>query len=164
MRRERDTAWVNEYVSGVQFAKKGVRSETRCGVLDLGRWAVAFALVLIVQVPGALWGQSGPTIGTFPAQWQKTPVCSNFNANASSGTAIVAEAQAQPPSTDIYINTRTKIWKEWLTQSTILHEALHNLSGLNDSALAEILGTSLTATGATNTINKVLVKNGCAGN
>ncbi len=80
---------------------------------------------------------------------------------------IIAEAQTQPPGTDVYLNTNpafSKLVQKKLTQSTILHEALHNLTGLEDPALMETLGTSPGPNGATDTINQVLVQNGCAGN
>ena len=108
------------------------------------------------------WNITDTNKSTFPKQWQKTPVCSNFNPSDTKLT--VAEAQLQPPATDVYINTRQKVWKKYLTQSTILHEALHNLTGLEDDALAETLGTRTTSTGGTTTINAVLVSNGCAAN
>jgi hypothetical protein len=112
----------------------------------------------ISMYDAGLWDHTVINQRTFPAQWQQTPVCASITA------ATVAEAQVQKPATDVYINSRKNVWKNYLTQSTLLHEALHGLTGLNDPGLAETLGTSLTATGATYPINQVLVRNGCAAN
>jgi hypothetical protein len=112
----------------------------------------------ISMYQAGLWDHTVKNQPTFPAQWQETAVCASFSPR------IVAEAQVQPPATDVYINSQAKVWSKYLTQSTLLHEALHGLTGLNDPALAEALGTSVTKTGATTPINEALVKNGCAGN
>jgi len=111
-----------------------------------------------------LWDITVENKPTFPSQWHKTAVCHAISPSRSGLT--VALAQVQPPliATDVYINSSSRVWSKYLTQSTILHEALHNLTGLPDAALAETLGTSVTITGATDTINKALVRNGCAGN
>lgn len=89
-------------------------------------------------------------------------MCAAFTNSTNSIT--VAEAQLQPPATDVYINTNARVLKKYLTQSTILHEALHNLTGLEDPALAEALGTSPTPGGSTTPINTALVQGGCAAN
>jgi hypothetical protein len=112
----------------------------------------------ISMYEAGMWNAHDENKPTFPSVWQKTAVCQTFN------TWIVAEAQLQPPGTDVYLNADPKVWKTYLAQSTVLHEALHNLTGLQDPALAEVLGTSLTSTGATTPINTVLVQNGCAAN
>lgn len=46
---------------------------------------------------------------------------------------------ANGPATDVYINTNPKTLKS-LTQATILHEVLHNLTGMYDEQLENLLG------------------------
>jgi hypothetical protein len=88
-------------------------------------------------------------------------VCQSFWSGGSwSGT--VALAQSQPPGTDVYIATQKSATPN-LTQSTILHEALHNLTGLSDEDLYRALtGTAFPKGSPTSIINKPLVDNGCA--
>lgn len=94
---------------------------------------------------------------------------------------IIAEAQIQPlfTSTDIYVYTgkgkdsQNRTALQDLTQSTVLHETLHNLSGMDDPSLYYAL-TCATAifpngmgcrrlTGSnTDVINAMLVQYGCA--
>ena len=95
---------------------------------------------------------------------KKTPVCSDFS--GASKDKVIAAAQTQPPGTDVYINT-SKLKK--LTQSTILHEALHNLTGLEDIVddpnildLKGLLGIPRTSNG-TEDINRILEAKGCVG-
>ena len=116
----------------------------------------------ISMYEAGFWNAHNENQPTFPGVWQKTAVCQTFNVGVNK--RIVAVSQIQPPATDIYINTNPKVRTKYLTQSTILHEALHNLTRLEDDALAEMLGTGVAADGATNTINDVLVRNGCAAN
>jgi hypothetical protein len=73
----------------------------------------------------------------------------------------VAVAQTQAPATDVYVNSRRM---KFFTQSTILHEALHNLTGLEDGDLKALLGLASTSTSATDDINKQLEQNSCAAN
>jgi len=69
--------------------------------------------------------------------FKKTPVCGVFGSFVNSGGKVVidkdlvtAAAQAaNPPGTDVYINPNDL---GHLTQGTILHEVLHNLTGLAD--------------------------------
>jgi hypothetical protein len=69
--------------------------------------------------------------------YKNTPVCGLFKVykgNAPQGLTVAA-AQVTPPSgtpaTDVYVNTSKQALK-LLTQGTILHETMHNLSGLDD--------------------------------
>jgi hypothetical protein len=69
----------------------------------------------------------------------------------------------QPPGTDVYIATQAKAL-HYLTQSTILHESLHNLTGLDDGDLYyRLSGQRLCTTCKSDLINVVLVQNGCGG-
>jgi hypothetical protein len=102
----------------------------------------------------------------------------------TAASQILVVPPASGPATDVYINTRPKALK-YLTQGEILHEALHNLTGLYDFVelkwrslygyqppydLKTFVGIELTpgvdpnSTGATNDISKALLTNGCAGN
>ncbi|MGO9241049.1 MAG: IPT/TIG domain-containing protein [Bryobacteraceae bacterium] len=115
----------------------------------------------ISMYDAGLWAAADVGKPTFPVQWRKTPVCSNMNSDK-----IVAEAQIQSPATDVYINTRRNVLRKYLSQSTILHEALHNLTSLDDDGLEEYLCLAPTASQGypTDVINKVLIQNGCAPN
>ncbi len=61
-------------------------------------------------------------------------------------TFAVAASQLRPPATDVYINTafapktysQRYAW-EYLKQATIVHEALHNVTGKNDDDLESLL-------------------------
>lgn len=108
-----------------------------------------------------LWtAKQAATNPIFPRAFQRSPVCGNF------GIGTVAMAQTQSPATDVYINTTASLLKTYLTQSTILHEALHNLTGLDDDDVETLLGLPPTASkgSPTDVINKTLVANGCAAN
>ena len=102
----------------------------------------------ISMYDAGLWGLNDLNKPTFPLHWQKTPICQNFTASSPN----VAEAQVQSPATDAYINPRQNILRRYFSQSTILHEALHNLTGFPDPALAEVLGTAIPSSGATDII------------
>jgi hypothetical protein len=82
-------------------------------------------------------------------------------------------AQVQWPRTDVYILTNPKTGKlgvvkgaqvfNTFTESTIVHEALHNLTGLGDPDLRVFLGLPTpNDTNNTTDINAALVANGCA--
>ena len=66
----------------------------------------------------------------------------------------------------MYVNTKSNVLKKYLAQSTILHEALHNLTSMGDDDVESLLGLTPTASkgAATDVINKALVTNGCAAN
>ena len=114
----------------------------------------------ISMYDAGLWTANDTTKPTFPVQWTKTPVCADFSQNSG----YVAEAQTQPPATDVYVNTNPKIFKKYLQQNTILHECLHNLTRLGDGMLEILLGLpDTTADGkGTVVINKTLENHGCA--
>jgi hypothetical protein len=79
--------------------------------------------------------------------------------SSNGGDLTVAMAQTQPPATDVYINTHAL---SYLTQGTILHESLHNLTGKNDPDLKIMLDLPK-GTSATDDINHKLEAAGCAG-
>jgi hypothetical protein len=71
-------------------------------------------------------GKGGPARPTF-STLKNSPVCTQLA--GANKDAVDAFAQTAPPHTDIYINpTRYK----HITQGTILHELLHNLTDLED--------------------------------
>lgn len=74
-------------------------------------------------------------------------------------------AQTQPPGTDVYLGTMKQAWQR-LTQSTVFHESLHNLTGLGDDELYNFLtGTGKGLNGQPSVvISTILLNNGCAGN
>jgi hypothetical protein len=119
-----------------------------------------------------LWTEDDVTNKYFPVQWKKTPVCANFQDLPGKNPTV---AMAQAWGIDVYINTKTSIRKRYLRQSTIVHEALHNLTGRSDPKLFQLLGitpelieslglTEAVNRGATNVINVVLDLHGCAAN
>jgi hypothetical protein len=114
-----------------------------------------------------LWTSKDVSAPTFPREYMRTPVCSWFFRNT------IAMAQVQWPRTDVYILTNPKTGKlgvvkggqvfNTLTESTIVHEALHNLTGLGDPDLRVFLGLPKpNDPNDTTDINAALVANGCA--
>jgi hypothetical protein len=102
-----------------------------------------------------------------------TPVCSVFVPYRNTkgkvmqpSSVILAEAQGvNPPATDIYLNTASSdLLRDWLAQSTILHEALHNWTGYDDDQLRNLISEpEERRTGTITTdINKWLEEKGCA--
>lgn len=81
--------------------------------------------------------------------YKGTPVCGQFVSYRAQYGFIVkhgitsAASQLHPltggPATNVYINTNANALK-LLSQATIVHEALHNLTGLNDEPLELLLG------------------------
>ena len=98
-------------------------------------------------------------------------VCSDFWYSGRWNTTV-AVAQTlgtqpttpgQPPFTGVYIATLPLALK-YLTQSTILHESLHNLTGYSDEALYTLLTGHGLGGLPTQAINDALVSAGCAQN
>jgi hypothetical protein len=95
----------------------------------------------------------------FPSVWERTPVCAYLR---KTNTIKVAAAQVQGTATDVYLNTESSVLNRYLSQSTILHEALHNRTGLGDGDLAWLLGIELPEGAASHPINTTLENNRCA--
>ena len=95
--------------------------------------------------------------------FQKQPVCTQYWGSGGSWSGVVASAQVQPPGTDIYLATQMRALN-YLTESTILHEALHNLTGLDDNKLYNRLSGTTCGFGNSKSavINTLLISNGCA--
>ena len=68
-------------------------------------------------------------------------------------------------ATDVYIHSDPKVFPKRLTQGTVLHEALHNLTGLFDPELADLLDVDKSKYDANGSIEITpkLVEVGCAG-
>jgi hypothetical protein len=99
-----------------------------------------------------------PTLATL----QKIAVCSTYSQANGDWNGIVAQAQIQPPATDVYFFTGKQALNN-ITQSTLLHETLHRLTSLNDHDLYKLLtGKELEEGKPTDVINNALVQNGCA--
>jgi len=94
--------------------------------------------------------------------FRTSPICRQFWSDWGDWGGTVAVAQVQPPSTDVYIATQKKALT-YLTQSTILHESLHNLTGLGDVDLYYLLTGKKLPAGPTVVINTVLEQHGCVG-
>jgi hypothetical protein len=95
--------------------------------------------------------------------YQINPMSCAMSAGTNSlpANGTVAMSQVQSPATDMYINTFNY---KLVTQATILHEALHNLTQLSDDPLKVLLGINGTLGQAvTEDISKKLEDNGCAG-
>jgi hypothetical protein len=107
---------------------------------------------------------------------------------ASASGKVVASSQIYGPgggqATDVYFNSKPKIIRA-LRQSTVVHETLHNLSGLYDDTpdnmpmsydlnLENLMGLPTPGQcqvsqcpcqpGSTVCISNAVVNNGCAGN
>jgi hypothetical protein len=74
----------------------------------------------------------------------------------------VATALTQTPNTDIHIATQKDALRH-LTQSTIVHETLHNVTGKDDPDLFMLLTGSPMGEQLSQVINTVLEQHGCAG-
>jgi hypothetical protein len=124
-------------------------SQSNISLYDAGLWTAADA-------------NDPRNSATFPSQWKKTPVCAYFQ--STTGNVNIAMAQTQPPATDVYLHTNANILRRYLRQSTVLHEALHSLTGLTDNGLEQLLGLTPTASQgkATDVINTTLENNSCA--
>jgi hypothetical protein len=107
------------------------------------------------------WTQKTTQLVTWP-KFKTYPVCSQYWNGSRNWSRIVATAQVQPPGTDVYLATQKDALKN-LTQATILHESLHNLTGLDDPDLYKLLTGKKLPDGPTAIINTVLEQNGCAG-
>lgn len=66
-----------------------------------------------------------------------------------------------PPATNAYLYTGKDALRN-LTQSTVLHEALHNLTKLDDDELYKLLTGKELGFQPSAVINTVLVQNACA--
>jgi hypothetical protein len=109
----------------------------------------------------------------------RAPLCGEFLVGAKKGI-VIAMGQGAPtpqepgPPKNIFINSASTdnatslLITQNLTEATILHEVLHNLTGKGDLQLAQDLNLSpadladLEATGNSSVITSALVTNGCA--
>jgi len=121
------------------------------------------------KVAAGEWTQDEKDNSTAWGYLQKQPICQEFWQGAY-WSGVGATAQIQPPShgvpaTDVYLGTM-KDARQSLTQSTILHESLHNLTGLHDGPLYNLLtGTTKGLNGQKSVIiTTTLLNNGCAAN
>jgi IPT/TIG domain/Bacterial Ig-like domain (group 2)/Kelch motif/Galactose oxidase, central domain len=115
----------------------------------------------------SLYDAGGWSTADIAAYGTDTYQITSMSCQLSAGTnsippnGFVAVSQIQPPATDMYVNTFNY---KLLTQATILHEALHNLTRLNDDQLKMLLGLNGNlGQAATDDISKKLEDNGCAG-
>ena len=67
-------------------------------------------------------------------------------------------------ATDVYVNSNPKV-KKYITQATVLHEVLHNLTGLDDDALEIFVGLnpSKDCESGSICISNKLAAEGCVG-
>jgi hypothetical protein len=99
------------------------------------------------------------------------PVCRAFLDAPLTNYVIVAASQlaGAPNATDVYLDSRNYpvtranvVPIDLITPTTVLHEALHNLTGLDDSDLYHSL-TGLQLNGrASSIINSVLLLSNCS--
>jgi hypothetical protein len=117
------------------------------------------------QYDAGEWTQNDTLFpNTWPSGFQQAPVCRRFFGNGPGGwSGTVATAQTQSPGTDAYYATQSAALQH-LTQATILHEALHNLTGLGDPDLYMLLTGKNLPAGPTAPISSALVTMGCAAN
>ncbi len=107
------------------------------------------------------WTQDDIDAGVATVEGLKsTPMsCAMDQGTYQTPNGTVAAAQSHPPATDMYINSFNY---KMVTQGTILHESMHNLTRLSDRGLKLLLGLRLGGS-ATDDINHILEENGCAG-
>ena len=101
---------------------------------------------------------------------KNTPVCGGFF------QGNIALSQVQLPHTDVYLLTRED-WQSWcrhqhgqfgpwtttVTESTLVHEALHQITGLSDDDLRIFLGLPQPSDpDDTTDINGAVIISGCA--
>jgi hypothetical protein len=100
----------------------------------------------------------------FPKYYEDHPVCDQF-LKSTRQRYYPAMAQAYPPpgkpATDVYVDSRDWIIQH-LTPSDVLHEALHNLTQLNDADLYMLLTGDKLKGLPSSVISKALRDNGCA--
>jgi hypothetical protein len=93
--------------------------------------------------------------------YSQKPVCDVFYDNGDwNHVTATAQAFAAPWNTDVYIFPKKKGWS-LLTPATILHEALHNLTGLDDEDLYMSLTGQPLKTQNTEVITVKLREQGC---
>jgi hypothetical protein len=107
------------------------------------------------------WTQKDTLLITWP-KWPTFPVCTKFIA-PTGWNGTVAIAQIQSPATDIYVATQKEALKH-LSKSTVLHETLHSVTGLDDDDLFNALTGGTLPPGPTSPIDVVLQQFGCVGN
>jgi len=91
--------------------------------------------------------------------FRTNPVCAQYWKQGVVWNGTVATSQTQSPGTDTYIATQ-KNALPYLTPATLLHESLHNLTGLGDDDLYKALTGKTRPPGPTVIINTVLLQNG----
>ena len=98
------------------------------------------------------------------ADWLATPVCGEFWKQGTwSGTTAVATAAPGWVRQGVYFATqKTAIPR--ITEATILHEALHNMTGFGDDTLYNLVSGTTGGLNGHNSclINLELIRNGCA--
>jgi hypothetical protein len=109
-----------------------------------------------------LWNEKNKTYVNW-SHYPKIPVCGDFWDAHGKWNKSTAESQLQPPGTDVYIDTLAEALPN-LTQGTILHESLHNLSGLDDQDLYQVLTKLNLGLRPTKAITQALEAAGCTGN
>src|SRR5262249_52835735 len=85
-----------------------------------------------------LWTQDQASDTGILSVLKKTAVCNTFSGAGGSWNGTVAQAQVQFPAGDAYFYTGKEALKN-LLPSTVLHEALHNLTRKNDADLYHLL-------------------------
>lgn len=136
----------NQLTSAISNQKAYDGLQSNISKYDAGVWAQQF-----LTIPGEL------------EELRVTPVCWEFNRILGPWTGILAMAQFQPPKTDVYIWTG-KENLSLLKQSTLLHEALHSLTGMGDATLYFVLTGKPLGRQPTHVISTFLANNGCAAN
>jgi len=100
------------------------------------------------------------------AKAREYPVCDeyiDYKWNKWNTVAAVAQVYKNPgPPTDVYVVTLEQALK-YMTPDTVLHEALHNLTGLDDNDLYTWLTGKPLPAGPTTPINRTLINCGCVG-
>ncbi len=146
-----------QYYLGDQLTKAIIAQQPFDGV----------ASTISLYAAGVYTAKDRENNASFPSHYKQKAVCVDFLENTPNQPLItLALAKTYPvfpgtPATDIYIDSRDWVLRN-LTAADILHEALHNLTGLSDADLYELLTGSKLKGRPSKEISDVLRQKGCA--
>jgi hypothetical protein len=102
---------------------------------------------------------------------KQIPICSIFVPDPGLGASrsyttstaqAVSSSLGSNPAHDVYMNTDQSVLLSLFTGASIVHEALHNVTGRDDQELASLLGVVLLNESSTREITDKLAQAGCA--
>jgi len=150
----------------------GLSPQSTCGHFLNNRPQISLAKAIGAVTNQKPFDGPGSTISSFTAgayrqkdntnlaKAKEVPVCAIFW-KGMSWNGVGALAQAQPPATDVYVATQPSALM-YLGKATVLHESLHNLTGLGDDDLYNLLTGNRLKGKPSGAINDELLKDLCA--